>query len=536
MKKLILFFTFTFSVFWVYAQQTATAKDLAIEERTGKVSQLGRLASTITVDELTRHLTILSSDEFEGRETGTAGEEKAGNYIAGIFESYGLPPVGDNGTYFQQFSYISENWDDISLKINGALISHLGDFFSIPSKNSDLELNTNEVVFLGYGIDDEKYSDYKGQNVKGKVLLVFEGEPDKSGTYLLSGSNEPSEWTTNPDKKLKAAKTNGARAIFIIANEYEAQKAAVRQQIVGRRKKMGRSENAEVNYSNSCVINAELAKKIAGSDYGKINKLKQKINQKGNPRSLDITAAVELVQKKKVNELLGNNVIGFIEGTDEKLKNEYVFLTAHYDHIGQKGEDIYNGADDNGSGTSSLLEIAQAFDEARDNGWGPRRSVVVMLVSGEEKGLLGSKYYVEHPVFPLENTIVDMNVDMVGRVDEKHQDNPDYIYVIGADRLSSELHEINEQANQRFTQLELDYTYNEESDPNRYYYRSDHYNFAEKGIPAIFYFNGTHADYHRATDTIEKINFEKMSKIARLIFYTAWDLANRDERIKVDKK
>ena len=205
MKKLMLFLTFTFSVFGVYAQQAAAAKDQAIEERTGKVSQLGRLASTITVDELTRHLTILSSDEFEGRETGTAGEEKARNYIAGIFESYGLPPVGDNGTYFQQFSYISENWDDISLKINGELINHLGDFFSIPAKNSDLELNTNEVVFLGYGIDDANYSDYKGQKVNGKVLLVFDGEPDKNGIYLLSGSNEPSEWTTNLDKKLKAA-------------------------------------------------------------------------------------------------------------------------------------------------------------------------------------------------------------------------------------------------------------------------------------------------------------------------------------------
>ena len=164
------------------------------------------------------------------------------------------------------------------------------------------------------------------------------------------------------------------------------------------------------------------------------------------------------------------------------------------------------------------------------------RSVVVMLVSGEEKGLLGSKYYVEHPIFPLENTIVDINVDMIGRVDKNHETNPNYIYVIGADRLSSELHEINEKANERYTQLELDYTFNAENDPNRYYYRSDHYSFAQKGIPSVFFFNGTHDDYHRASDTIEKINFEKMTRITHLIFHTAWDLANRDERIKVDKE
>ena len=159
-----------------------------------------------------------------------------------------------------------------------------------------------------------------------------------------------------------------------------------------------------------------------------------------------------------------------------------------------------------------------------------------MWLTGEEKGLLGSEYYVNHPIFPLENTIVDVNVDMIGRVDEAHEDNPKYIYVIGADRLSSELHEINEAANRTYTHLELDYTFNAEDDPNRYYYRSDHYNFAELGIPAIFYFSGVHDDYHKITDTVEKIQFDKMEIIARLVFHTSWTLANRDKRIVVDKK
>jgi Zn-dependent M28 family amino/carboxypeptidase len=227
--------------------------------------------------------------------------------------------------------------------------------------------------------------------------------------------------------------------------------------------------------------------------------------------------------------------MGYVEGSDPVLKHEMVIVTAHYDHLGRRGDNIYYGADDNGSGTSTVLEVAQAFVEARRLGYGPRRSVLFLLVSGEEKGLLGSEYYVNHPVFPLENAIANVNVDMVGRIDQKHQSNPNYIYVIGSDRISSDLHAINEQANATYTQLELDYTYNAESDPNRYYYRSDHYNFAERGIPAVFFFNGTHADYHRTSDTVDKINFEKMALIGKLIFHTSWELANRDERIRRDR-
>jgi Zn-dependent M28 family amino/carboxypeptidase len=211
-----------------------------------------------------------------------------------------------------------------------------------------------------------------------------------------------------------------------------------------------------------------------------------------------------------------------------------IVVTGHYDHLGMRGDDIFNGADDNGSGTSTVLDIAEAFAAARDQGQGPRRSILFMLVTGEEKGLLGSRYYVEHPVFPLEQTVANVNVDMIGRVDEAHADNPNYVYVIGADRLSTELHEINEAANARYTELELDYTFNAEDDPNQYYYRSDHYNFAERGIPAIFYFSGVHEDYHRPGDTADKIMYDKTATIGRLIFHTISELANRDERIVVD--
>jgi Zn-dependent M28 family amino/carboxypeptidase len=237
---------------------------------------------------------------------------------------------------------------------------------------------------------------------------------------------------------------------------------------------------------------------------------------------------------KNTRQLIGSNVLGYVEGIDPNLKNEVVVVTAHYDHLGSRGESIFNGADDNGSGTTTVLEVAESFAQAKAAGAGPRRSVLFMLVSGEEKGLLGSQYYAEFPIFPIENTVANVNVDMVGRVDKKYEDNPNYIYVIGSDRLSTELHEINETANKTYTNLVLDYTYNDDNDPNRYYYRSDHYNFAKKGIPAIFYFNGTHEDYHRPSDTIEKINFEKMEKIGKLVFYTTWELANREKRIEVN--
>lgn len=227
------------------------------------------------------------------------------------------------------------------------------------------------------------------------------------------------------------------------------------------------------------------------------------------------------------------NVIAYIEG--DGSTNEVLVLTAHYDHIGMQGEEIYNGADDDGSGTIALLEIAKAFKEAINDGYRPRRSVVFLHVTAEEKGLLGSNYYSMHPIFPLDQTVANLNIDMIGRIDDAHKDNPNYVYLIGSDRLSTELHEISETANDKYVQLELDYKYNAIDDPNRFYYRSDHFHFAKYDIPIIFYFNGTHEDYHQPTDTPEKINYELLSKRTQLVFYTAWEIANREERPYVDK-
>lgn len=227
------------------------------------------------------------------------------------------------------------------------------------------------------------------------------------------------------------------------------------------------------------------------------------------------------------------NVVAFIKGSEKP--DEIVVISAHLDHEGVKNGEIYNGADDDGSGTVAILEIAEAFKKAADAGKGPKRSILFLHVTGEEKGLLGSKYYTENPIFPLANTVTNLNIDMVGRVDDRHKGNPNYVYLIGADKLSTELHNLSEAMNKKYTNIDLDYKYNDENDPNRFYYRSDHYNFAKHNIPIIFYFNGTHADYHQPTDTPDKINYEMLENRARLVFHTAWEVANRENRIVVDK-
>ena len=227
------------------------------------------------------------------------------------------------------------------------------------------------------------------------------------------------------------------------------------------------------------------------------------------------------------------NVIAFIEGS--VYPDEVVIISAHSDHEGFNDTEIFNGADDNGSGTAAVLEMAQAFKTAADQGHRPKRSVVFLHLTGEEVGLYGSRYYTQYPVFSMANTVANLNIDMIGRVDDAHTDNENYLYIIGADRLSTELHYISEEANNEFTQLELDYALNSDNDPNRYYYRSDHYNFAQKGVPVIFYFNGEHEDYHEPTDTPDKINYPLLEKRTKLIFATAWYLANSENRIVVDK-
>ncbi|RMA78366.1 M28 family metallopeptidase [Flavobacterium weaverense] len=244
--------------------------------------------------------------------------------------------------------------------------------------------------------------------------------------------------------------------------------------------------------------------------------------------------AAFLNAKRNENLPDSENIWAYIEGLEKP--NEVLVISAHYDHVGTKKGKIYNGADDDGSGTVALLEIAQAFQMAKKAGHGPKRSILFLHVTGEEHGLHGSRYYSENPLFPLVNTIANINIDMIVRRDDAHADSNNYVYVIGADRLSSDLDTICTEANEKYTKMNLDYKFNDPKDPNHFYERSDHYNFAKNGIPSVFFFNGVHADYHKHTDTAEKIEYDALAKRTQFAFVTAWELANRENRPVVDKK
>lgn len=228
------------------------------------------------------------------------------------------------------------------------------------------------------------------------------------------------------------------------------------------------------------------------------------------------------------------NILAYIEGSE--FPNQVLVISAHYDHLGTKNGEVFNGADDNASGNAALMELAQSFQLAKKQGKGPKRSILFLHFTGEEIGLYGSRFYIENPAFSIDSTVVDLNVDMVGRIDNKHKDKKEYIYLIGSDRLSTELHKLSERVNKKYTNLKLDYTYNELDDPNDYYRRSDHFNFAQVNIPVLFYFNGTHEDYHKITDTADKIDYELLTLRTQLIFYTAWEIANRKSRLALDAK
>lgn len=495
-----------------------------------------KYAATIDSNTIKKHVYKLASSEFQGRETGTDGNLKAAAYIAEQFKSIQLPPLPGDSDYYQDLAFTTLKWRTNQITVNGNSKEHLKDYLSIPQYfplQKD-RMQIRSLTFLGYGIDDPAYSDYKGRKFSGQHLLVYAGEPrDRNGNFRLTGSDSLSGWTTNLFWKIAAAKNAGAASIWIIDDKLREQVLFARRYLLTGAMLMGSGDQLTEEFIPHVMISPAFGEELVGKKKAKVIKLRNRITSKGRSGTTTIPVDIEWKVEHEVNSTRGVNVLGYIEGTDPVLKEELVVVTAHYDHLGMRGNDIFFGADDNASGTAAVIEIAEAMAHAKADGVGPARSVLCMLVTGEEKGLLGSQYYAEQSVFPLANTIANVNIDMIGRMDTLHK-NPNYTYVIGSDRLSTELHDINEMANKNFTQLELDYTYNRDDDPNRFYYRSDHYNFAKNGIPAIFYFSGVHEDYHRPSDTPDKIMYGKASRIAKLAFHTTWELANRPDRIKVN--
>lgn len=527
MKRMLKLWVLTTTVFHV--NHVWTQKDqLAID-----------YASTITAAELRSHLQVLASDEYEGRETGKEGQRKAANYLAAYYRGLEIPPQAD-GSYFQNYPMRQERISGSELEIDGQRFAFIRDFYSFNIPLEHGKWPFDEFVFVGYGIDDPAYSDYKSKpNVRNKTVVCLSGEPmRKDGTYVLSGTKEPGEWSYDFGSKIQAAASRGATCVLIVQPEYDRFIPRVRFWLESPRMMLDYPEGfreTEAGLIPYFFVSARVGDLFTAKAFRKsVKDLNAAWEKKGKAVVKKGKTNGIIHVKREVERTEAHNVLAFIEGSDEHLKHEIVIVSAHYDHIGIVNGEINNGADDDGSGTVTTLEIAQAFALAKSAGHGPRRSILILNVSGEEKGLLGSEWYSEFPVYPLENTVCNLNIDMIGRVDEHHPDDPNYVYLIGSDRLSSDLHRWSEEINATYSGLELDYTYNAEDDPNRFYYRSDHYNFARKGIPVIFYFTGVHEDYHRPGDDTEKIMFEKMEGIARLIFHTAWDVANRDFRPVVD--
>lgn len=478
-------------------------------------------AATITADDMKKHLYIIAGPEMEGRDTPSPGLEKAANYIEDHFKSLGLIP-GNNGSFRQHYPLYKDSMTSTILQVNGTDFELSKDFQPNTMLNHTAQMRFSEVVFAGYGIVDGDIDHYKDLDIRGKLVLILDGSP---AGYKPSESGFRSP--ANVFTKVGRAHEKGAAAVMVVYGNYP-------------RKTFNTTSNYALNsfkesaYPLLFTVSESVAESIIGEE-GKaiIEKMKT-----APLASQTYKANVELGYFKHTSTVQVSNVLGMVEGSDKK--DEYVIITAHYDHVGKRADGtIYYGADDDGSGTVAILELAEAFAKAKAAGKGPRRSVVFMTVSGEEKGLWGSEYYSNHPVFPLEKTTVDLNIDMIGRIGEeylKDKDSVNYVYVIGDDKLSTDLAPITDEVNKKYTKMKLDRKYNNPNDKNRFYYRSDHYNFAEKGVPVIFYFNGVHADYHRPTDTPDKINYKLMAKRGQLVFFTAWEMANRNDMLKRDLK
>ncbi len=474
-------------------------------------------AKTISEVDLKRHLYKIAGKEMGGRQTPSPGLEKAADYIEAQMKLIGLTP-GNKGSYRQQYPLYKDSMIGSSLSINKKEFELKKDF--VPgTDNISGSMHFNEAVFAGFGIVDGDHDDYSGLDVKGKLVIIVDGLPDGFKAIEGAGSISPLGKTINAQQK-------GAIALLIINGGYP-------RKIFNTIGNWSLNSNKANQSPPVFNISENVAAGIMGND---AKDILEKMKTKALP-SKTYKAEIDFSYFNQTNITYAANVMGLLEGGDKK--DEYVIVTAHYDHLGMSNDTIINyGADDNGSGTVSILEIAEAFSKAKAAGKGPRRSILFMTVSGEEHGLWGSAYYSNHPVYPLEKTSVDLNIDMIGRIDNLHigdKDSANYVYVIGDDKLSSDLAPISNLAN-RHTKIILDRRFNDLRDANQYYYRSDHYSFAEKGVPVIFYFNGVHYDYHRPTDTPDKINYPLLAKRAQLVFYTAWGIANRNAMMKRDKK
>ena len=488
---------------------------------------------SITPGELKMHLEFLASPELGGRYTLSPNFAIAARYLATHLSAYGFRGAGTNGDFLQTFQVVSSKPDAAKSALEvtraGKTSNYkFGDFYV--SLGTGIGEAQGQIVFVGTGISapSQHHDDYASVDAKGKIVLIAPGTPPGVDPSRL-GENESGA---------AAARAHGAVGVLQIPS----------QRILEFMKGKGFQER----YANreSVRLARESEDKLPAVTLGP-NSIEEIVSACGLDLKriyLDATSSVPMETKKtdvtahftvslQVTKSTTQNVAGILEGSDPVLKNEYVVFSAHYDHLktGPSGE-IFPGADDDGSGTTAVLTIAHAMSLER-----PKRSVLVIFHAGEELGLLGSEYNTDYaPVVPMDKLVADLNIDMIGRsrppgdkeLEDEHLTDANTVYLVGSNRISQELHELSEETNAQFQKMKLDYHYNDPANPERIYFRSDHWNYAKHGVPIIFYFDGTHVDYHRPTDTVDKIDFTKMTKVTRLVFETGWRIANLDHRLK----
>ena len=498
----------------------------------------------ITAQQLKAYLTFIASDEMGGRDTPSKGLDITAKFIATMLSRWGVQPGGENGTYFQKIVLQRSQLEaeKTFVNINGQQFKYGEDF--LVSANTPLRTVTGNCVFVGHGyvLKSKNINAYQTAagpiEVKDKIVIVGGALPKGVSAQDISGRD-------NFQDAAEYAARHGAKAIIrlpnylALANWKAYQSGALQRKALEPLSTETNPRLPEITVSVPMLSSLLAGEKASGS------LLYNAVSGGETIEPFELSKQITLTLGGVAEQIPTQNVIGILPGSDPILKNEYLAIGAHYDHVGigapdAKGDTIYNGADDDGSGTTAVLALAETFAK----GPRPKRSILFIWHCGEEKGLWGSEYFTSHPTVDLKQVITQLNIDMIGRSKNEGDTNPrnrelsgpNEIYIIGSKMMSTELGALSERVNSGFLKLEFNYKYDDPRDPNHFFNRSDHFNYAIKGVPIIFYFDGEHEDYHRPSDQVEKIDFQKMEKVTRTVYATAWELSNSATRPKVDKK
>ncbi|MCH8941630.1 MAG: M28 family peptidase [Bacteroidetes bacterium] len=478
------------------------------------------------------NLEVLASDLFEGREATTRGEKLAQLYIISQLKKAGVKPFFENGSYLQKFDVNVSKTDtnsNFTFKVDDKEVKFkfTDEFFFRRGTNVEKLNSSHKLIFVGYGITapEFNYDNYKDVDVNGKFVLILNGEPESDREDFFNGKQSSNYYKIL--EKIKNAKKHGAVGALLLADK---QLLSFWPRLIGylKRPNFSLPSKGQVDKQNfiSAYLNKDSFKKLLTTQNIDFDKLLEEIKEDNETETVEFDGVLKFNYNKSKEVRQSSNIVGIIEGNDPILKNEYVAIGAHYDHLGVIDDKVYNGADDNGSGTVTVMEVAKTLARTKAN----KRSVLIVFHAGEEKGLLGSRYLTDNLQLIKDKKIVaQINLDMVGRM------ATDSIYSIGSEKLSSELKKIVEDVNSKTVKFHLDYKYDDPNDPNRFYYRSDHYSYAKHGIPIVFFFDDMRKDYHKDTDEVYKINFKKLKKLSWLVYGITLRIANLDHRLIVDK-